>query len=529
MECPSEDYTDEFQRIREKARGLEQRIATASLRPHEALLVKNTRVEPALGYSMAAGILSEEQAHKAQGVVVQPLLQALGFNATTPMAVVFAPLELGGIGFRHLFAEQGAAKTRHMLQQIRLNSLVGQNLVIMMQWAQVKAGISKPILLDTEARLPQLSEHKYITALRKYLFISGMGLHLKAIKPPTIKQEHDEILMDRASSMTKAQMSDRIFERINRCRKFLRVETIVDVTTSDGKFICEHAFACNLEVRVRSKKLWPNQPHVGNAHTKSWQWFLKLWCKDGSRELRQPLGKWLVEPTYHGWAAYYIETTNTVLTKDRTEWREHRIQEKQRTEWILYDHHATKTESETTAIVGKIPVEGWIDDEGFIGICKPKGSPKDWEPSRNTTGNAKDWEEYKAVLWECMREILKGCTEVQRKDKPDLMDILQSETKVLNICSDGDHINNCGSYGWVMASAGSVIYQGKGHAQVYPMSSYRAEVYGKLARLLFLEHYCECFGIKINCAIQSYCDNKEVIQQTNFYSRMDKVWDCLRP
>jgi hypothetical protein len=245
MECPSGDYSDEFQRIREKARGLGQRIATASLRPHEALLVKNTRVEPALGYSMAAGILSEEQAHKAQGVVVQPLLQALGFNAKTPTAVVFAPLELGGIGFRHLFAEQGAAKTRHMLQQIRLNSLVGQNLVIMMQWAQVEAGISKPILLDTEARLPQLSEHKYITALQKYLFISGMGLHLKAIKPPTIKREHDKVLMDRA---TKAQMSDRIFERINQCRKFLRVETIADVTTSDGKFICEHAFACDLEV-----------------------------------------------------------------------------------------------------------------------------------------------------------------------------------------------------------------------------------------------------------------------------------------
>jgi hypothetical protein len=71
---------------------------------------------------MAAGIMSEEQAHKAQGVVVQSLLQALGFNATTQCAVVYAPLELGGIGFRHLFAEQGAAKMRHMLQQIRLNS-----------------------------------------------------------------------------------------------------------------------------------------------------------------------------------------------------------------------------------------------------------------------------------------------------------------------------------------------------------------------------------------------------------------------
>jgi hypothetical protein len=417
-----------------------------------------------------------------------------------------------------------------MLQQIRLNSLVGQNLEIMMQWAQVEAGISQPILLNITARLPQLTEHKYITSLRKYLLVSGMGLHLKAIRPPKIKREHDEVLMDWASAMTKAQMSDRIFELINRCRKFLRVKTMADVTTADGKYICEHAFACNPEVRVRSEKLWPVQPHVGNINTKSWQWFLKLWCKDGSRELRQPLGKWLIEPVDRGWNAYYIEATNTAMTKEGNEWREHRILEKHRNEWLLCDHHATKTESEIRAIGGKIPVEGWLEEDGLVGIGKPQGSMADWNPSGRTTVRAKDWEEYKAALPECVREILKGCTEIHRKDKPDLMDILLSETKVLNICSDGGHINNRGSYGWVMAAAGTVIYQGKGHARGYPMSSYRAEAYGKLAWLLFfLHHYCECFGITINCSIRSYYDNLEVIKQTRFYSWMDKVWDCLRP
>jgi hypothetical protein len=269
--------------------------------------------------------------------------------------------------------------------------------------------------------------------------------------------------------------------------------------------------------------------HVGNIHTKSWQWFLKLWCKDGSRELRQPLGKWRVEPTDRGWNAYYIEATSTAMTKEGDEWREHRILEKHRNEWLLCDHHVTKTESKIRGIAGKIPVEGWLEEDGLVGIGKPQGSTADWKPSGQTTACAKDWEEYKAALPECVREILKGCTEIHRKDKPDLMDILLSETKVLNICSSGGHINNRGSYGWVMAAAGTVIYQGKGHARGYPMSLYRAEAYGKLAWLLFLNHYCECFGITISCSIQSYCDNLEVIKQSRFYSRMDKVWDCLRP
>jgi hypothetical protein len=66
---------------------------------------------PALGYSLAVGTLSEQQAHKIQGLVVRPLLQAMGFNACTPIAAVYAPPDLGGIGMRHLFSEQGTLKT----------------------------------------------------------------------------------------------------------------------------------------------------------------------------------------------------------------------------------------------------------------------------------------------------------------------------------------------------------------------------------------------------------------------------------
>jgi hypothetical protein len=124
------------------------------------------------------------------------------------------------------------------------------------------------------------------------------------------------------------------------------------------------------------------------------------------------------------------------------------------------------------AINGKIPLEGWLDDEGYVSVCKPQGSWKDWKDTTPTARYARDWEEYKSTLPECVQEILKGCTEVERRDKQGLLEILQSETRVLNICSDGGHIDNRGSYGWVIASAGSVIYKGKGHALGHPMSSY---------------------------------------------------------
>jgi hypothetical protein len=151
-----------------------------------------------------------------------------------------------------------------------------------------------------------------------------------------------------------------------------------------------------------------------------------------------------------GGTAYYNEETDTVLTRNHENWREHKVQGKQRHEWDLSEHHAIRTEEEVQSLKRKIPLEGWIYDDGFAGVCKPQGSWHDGEDNTILTGSDVNWQDYKSSLPECVQEALKGCVEVKRQDKPDLKEILQSDTKVLNICSDGSHYNNRGSFGWVM-------------------------------------------------------------------------------
>jgi hypothetical protein len=229
-----------------------------------------------------------------------------------------------------------------------------------------------------------------------------------------------------------------------------------------------------------------------------------------------------------GWTAYYSESTNTVLASHDGYWREHKVFEKLRQEWKRCDHHATRSEEEVQLLTGKMPLEGWVDDDGYVAVCKPTSNWNEWNGNARDSDTEKTWKQYKASLPECDREILKNCKEIVRPGKPNLAEILQSENRVINVCSDGGHCNNRGSYGWVMAVAGTVIWEGKGHARGHPMSLYRAEAYGKLAWMIFLNHYSKFHSIEIQCAVRSYCDNQEVIKQTMFYSRMDKIWDCLR-
>ncbi len=71
-----------------------------------------------------------------------------------PLAVVFGPAYLGGIGLRHLYVEQGALKTAALIENIRQNGRLGQMMWIAIQWAQVTAGMGFELLGKPERLLP---------------------------------------------------------------------------------------------------------------------------------------------------------------------------------------------------------------------------------------------------------------------------------------------------------------------------------------------------------------------------------------
>ena len=133
METPSGDYTSEVKRLVEKARAMAQRISTACVSRSEATIIYRSMYLPSINYSFPAGILSFREAEKVQGAPIQALLSAMGFTPGMPRAVVFGPIESGGLGLRHLFSEQGALKAMMLIQQIRVDRSLGRMLQIQLR------------------------------------------------------------------------------------------------------------------------------------------------------------------------------------------------------------------------------------------------------------------------------------------------------------------------------------------------------------------------------------------------------------
>jgi hypothetical protein len=95
-------------------------------------------------------------------------------------------------------------------------------LLITIQWA---------ILSDTHSRLHQLTDEAWIQTLREFLQLSDLQIEKPQIQCPTPKRIHDNILMDCVPARNSSQ---KITNKINRCRIYLKAETLSDLCTADG-------------------------------------------------------------------------------------------------------------------------------------------------------------------------------------------------------------------------------------------------------------------------------------------------------
>jgi hypothetical protein len=89
--------------------------------------------------------------------------------------------------------------------------------------------------------------------------------------------------------------------------------------------------------------------------------------------------------------------------------------------------------------------------------------------------------------------------------------------EVITCVSDGSNnqTQDFGSFAWILHSenVGNII-NGYGFVPGFPVSSFRAESFGKLAWLVFLNEFCYYHHIRWKCTIRSYCDNLGVTKRT---------------
>jgi hypothetical protein len=129
------------------------------------------------------------------------------------LAVVFGPRQHLGIGDRHLRCKQGISRTLQLLKHVRAGSNLGALLQTGLDWTQLHAGVSFPIIEKTSIALPHLA-NGWFPVIRSFLGGIDVSLHLPTTVLPCLPHANDRILMDNVLSNN---FRPRAVDKINLC------------------------------------------------------------------------------------------------------------------------------------------------------------------------------------------------------------------------------------------------------------------------------------------------------------------------
>jgi ribonuclease HI len=523
MESPDSDYSQETERLTKKSEDFARRAQSMKITSEEANMLYFTMIQPSMLYSAPAGTLSRSEADRINSNITRSILASMGYNRNMPKRAVYGPKEMGGLGLMDIFIEQGAAKALFLVRHLRTNRTLGKSMRAQLQWAQRVAGTDESILMDTKTRIPQLDEEVWISTLRQFLDESEMGIDIDNIATVKAKREKDKPIMSLVSEWGD---TDKI--RINRCRMYLKAETIADLSNAAGTHITEQAMDCRETAILEPKAKWPRQTRPGPKHRAAWRKLLKSICKDSTSELLESLGNWNPDnPSEKKWDAYFDAEKDKVYVRcAECPMFEHSIESKSRHEMVLERGRLHFEQVNTKTLV---PLDLWTSGEKWR-VNKPHG----WIEKAAPISEKTRWKRHVAKRDEWEKDLLQNVMQGSTQEKHiKLRKALKDEKETIIIVSDGGCKDKAGSYGWVIAleSTGETLWEHKGRARGGDMNSYRAEAYGMLSATAFLVAYIDLFPNTgtAKCRIRAYCDNKSLVDELQWEKTHNKASEALKP
>jgi len=171
------NYNTELNVLKEHQAHYSAFLQRTPLTRREARVIYRQCYLPKVTYPLPATTIPPDKLYQTQLRVTTQFLNKMGYPAHLPRAVVYAPIDVGGLGFRHLGYEQGVQQVMQLVKHLRSNTLNGQIYRVLIDAYQIVAGSARPILEHTEF-IPWCPAG-WMTTLRQFLHRTNTKIHLQ--------------------------------------------------------------------------------------------------------------------------------------------------------------------------------------------------------------------------------------------------------------------------------------------------------------------------------------------------------------
>jgi len=465
---------------------------------------------PTLSYPLPATSIPPNKLYQIQSKATAAFLSRMGYPRTFPRAVVYATIQQGGIGFRHLGHEQGVQQMLQILKHLRAGTTTGTIYTIMIQHYQLISGFSISVLERTTA-IPW-STAPWMDSLRGYLQHVKGQIIMK--NPWTLRprRQHDVAIME---DIWELHFSKAKAIQINSVRTYLKITFLSEITDHSGTTLLPQALEPQPPNNTffhrtpnQSTLSWPTQPCPGKIAWRQWkEAILWMYAKPNSTTLLKPLGHW----TQHfdqdfDWTWTVNPRTHQLFHRYNDGWHTYQPERRRLTE-IIYPSQPPMLR---VALVDTVPVPPQLR-RNRIHLALPI-TPITPTPAASVipqqtllqklTAPPDTWE---GPLW----------AQITPTEPIGQLKMSISKKATIMVVSDASvSPHGYGTCAWTIW-AQTILWKGIGYVPGPSLDMYSglAEAYGMYAALSFLQRYIATFPLVLphQLTVQVYCDNKGLI------------------
>ena len=475
-----------------KSREWSIKMKYSNLTGEEKLISYQQQLLMRLQYPLPCTLLTRSQLAQVQAPSLTEAINAMGLNSTFPRCVLYGDNRYQGLEMTNLYVYQGIEKIKMYVGHIRLGSETGNLIQIEKSYLELESGRGKCPLASPEICADSWMPRTWITTLGNFLCECDGSLHSNDARIIGKQRENDRFLMDDADALFS--IMDR--EKIQRCRKYLKVQNLSDICTARGDSIERRTYGG--EINRTSNVHWGTQGRPGINDWKAWRRLLDSYkCQSGTRNMRlrknMYMGKWYSSHQHWQWRGQGRVVVDTINRKT----------------YAAVENRRRPQAVETTTTIGlrmetMQPADVDVSHTKQVRILYT--SPEQIEPMETCA-------DHNARRGSAAYKRMMGIV----TEKSTLGRLTKQHTNIVAV-SDGSVKLGEGSAGYVIGDKGDEgdIIEGSlpvdGAAE--DMNSYRTELAGILAIMLVLKTLQE-LSPHCSTSVSIYCDNESAVNKVN--------------
>lgn len=322
--APDGNNSTAISNLKKKARDWSNLVLTGHLSADDIRTALNTTIVKSLEYPLPALTLTEKECKEIIAPVLAVALPKSKVSRTYPRAVVYGPKGLLGLGMNNLYYVQGTKHIALLHQYVGTDTITGELLRACIEITKVHVGHVGNIFTQDHHRLGRLAPKSWISHLWQFCHHFKIKLVETATTNVTLSRVNDKPIMETIAAYPQFTAND--LTHINRCRLFLKVMTLSDITNGTGTQLRHGVLQGTMMELNTTQYLWPRQDRPGITSWRLWRKAMKtVFMRQVGLHLKQELilGEWN-DGKSSQWNWFLVRNTQRVYQRARNTWRVYR-------------------------------------------------------------------------------------------------------------------------------------------------------------------------------------------------------------